>query len=326
MKKTLLSFLIGMMMLCAMETTAQSIVAYNALTYFGVNAEESVGFPTFLILPAEYARSQELADLDLRTKQTFIENPSITNALVKKMENNLKKIKASGEADPESIQIIEKEIADMKEQSSSEFSDMGNNEDLEAMRKELMSHAVVKKYFWAAETMYGNIVAVCDRKTLPVLNYMNKVWGIMNDKGKMIIPCEYKQGAEFNWCDEKLDVILLRDFNGVHLFNSKGKLITDKAYWEVKFCESDAYTAVVVMLDKTDFQTGRHLYGLLDPKTGREIHQHEYEEILSANGGKGPIYGLRNHDNKRYILAPDGRETESYSNSFALSQNQETNK
>ena len=80
----------------------------------------------------------------------------------------------------------------------------------------------------------------------------------------------------------------------------------------MNFCESDTYTAVVVMLDKTDPKTGRHLYGLVDPKTGREIHQHEYEEILSANGGKGPIYGLRNHDNKRHILAPDGRETGSY--------------
>ncbi len=312
MKETLFSFLIGMMMLCAMETSAQSIVAYNALTFFGVNAEDTTSFPTFLILPAEYAKSQELAELDLRTKQTFIESPSITDALVKKMEENLKKIKASGEADPESIQMIEKEIADMKKQSSAEVSDMGNNEDLEAMRKELMRHAIVKKYFWAAESMYGNIVAVCDRKTPPVHNKMNKVWGIMNDKGEMLIPCEYKQGAEFNWCDEKLDVILLRDFSGVRLFNSKGKLITDKAYWEVYFCESDAYTVIVVMLDKVDPKTGRHLYGLVDPKTGREIHQHEYEEILSANGGKGPIFGLRNHDNKRYILAPDGRETGSY--------------
>ena len=301
-----------MLALFCMPAGAQSIVAYNALTYFGVNADDSVGFPTFLILPAEYAKSQELADLDLRTKQTFIESPSITNALVKKMEDNLKKIKASGEADPESIQIIEEEIADMKKQSLSEFSDMGNKEDLEAMREELMSHAIVKKYFWAAETMYGNIVAVCDRKTPPVLNNMNKVWGIMNDKGEMLIPCEYKQGAEFNWCDEKLDVILLRDFNGVHLFNSKGRLITNKAYREVYFCESDTYTAVVVMLDKTDPKTGNHLYGLVDPKSGREVHQYEYEEILSANGGKGPIYGLRNHDNKRYVLARDGRETESY--------------
>jgi len=311
--KRLKTIIIGLILaLCCLPAKAQSIVAYNALTYFGVNTEDSVGFPTFLILPAEYAKSQELADLDLRTSQAFIESPSITNALVKKMEDNLKKIKASGEADPESIQMIEKEIADMKKQSSSEFSDINNNDDLETMREELMRHAIVKKYFWAAESMYGNIVAVRDRKTPPVLNNMNKVWGIMNDKGEMLIPCDYKQGAEFNWCDEKLDVILLRDYNGVRLFNSKGKLITDKAYWEVYFCESDAYTAVVVMLDKTDPKTGRHLYGLVDPKTGREIHQHEYESILSANGGKGPIYGLRNHDNKRYILAPDGRETGSY--------------
>ena len=310
--KKLAAIIVFILFLLYSSINAQSIVAYSAYAYFDVNAEDTTSFPTFLILPAEYVKSPELQDLDMRTKQALIENDSPYNALIKKMEGNLKKAKASGEMDPETIKMMEQEIANMKKQSWAEFSgvDSGNNEDLESMRKELYKHAVVKKYFWAAETMYGNVVAVLDSKTPEVLNNTHKIWGVMNDKGEMVIPCKYRQGEEFTWWNEEIDVILLRDLR-IKLFRSDGSLATKNDYPEAHFVEASDYTAVAVMLDVIDPKTGFHLWGLVDGKTGREIQKCNYEEIRSDGN---VVIGWRNHDDKKYIIGKDGREIGEYLN------------
>lgn len=311
--KKLVTIIIGLMLCCATQVRAQNMVAYSAYKFFGINAGDTTSFPTFLIMPPEYLRSQEMLDLEQRTSLNFIENPSIYNATAKKMEENLKKAKASGEMDPEMIKILEEEIADIKGMGAeAEGNDSRvSQEELKSMREELFSHALFKKYFWNAETMYGNIIAILDRKMPEVHNNTHRVWGIMNDKGEMVIPCnKYRQGEEFTWWNEKIDVILLRDLR-IKLFRSDGSRVNQNDYPEAHFVEASDYTAVAVMLDVIDPQTGFHLWGLVDGKTGREIHKHNYEEIRSD--GK-VVIGWRNHDNKKYIIGKDGREIGEYLN------------
>ena len=296
---------------CVQEGYAQSMAAYSAYKFFGINAEDTTSFPTFLILPGEYARSRELLELEHRTAPNIIENPSLYNAAAKRMEENLKKAKASGEIDPETIKMLEKGIAEIRSMGAEAEGNSISQEELESMREELFSHALFKKYFWNAETMYGNIIAIQDRKMPEVYNNTHKVWGIMNDKGEMVIPCnKYRQGEEFTWWNEKIDVILLRDLR-IKLFRSDGSRVNQNDYPEAHFVEASDYTAVAVMLDVIDPQTGFHLWGLVDGKTGREIHKHNYEDIRSD--GK-VVIGWRNHDDKKYIIGKDGREIGEYLN------------
>ena len=112
--KKLVTIIIGLMLCCATQVRAQNMVAYSAYKFFGINAGDTTSFPTFLIMPPEYLRSLEMLDIEQRTSLNFIENPSIYNATAKKMEENLKKAKASGEMDPEMIKILEEEIAEIK--------------------------------------------------------------------------------------------------------------------------------------------------------------------------------------------------------------------
>lgn len=292
---------------------AQSMAAYSAYKFFGINAEDTTSFPTFLILPAEYARSRELLELEHRTAPNIIENSTIYNAGAKRMEENLKKAKASGEMDPETIKMMEEEIAEIRsmgtEADASDF--RVSQEELKSMREEVFSHALFKKYYWNAETMYGNIIAIQDKKMPEFYNNTHRVWGIMNDKGEMVIPCnKYRQGEEFTWWNEKIDVILLRDLR-IKLFRSDGSLVTQNDYPEAHFVEASDYTAVAVMLDVIDPKTGFHLWGLVDGKSGQEIQKHNYEDIRSDGS---VIIGWRNHDGKKYIIGKDGREIGEYLN------------
>ncbi|MBR5749175.1 MAG: hypothetical protein IKY01_10385 [Prevotella sp.] len=292
---------------------AQSMEAYSAYKFFGINAEDTTSFPTFLILPAEYAHSRELLELERRAEPNIIENTTIYNAGAKRMEENLKKAKASGEMDPETIKMLEEEIAEIRGMGAeAETSDFRVSQDkLNSMREEVFSHALFKKYFWAAETMYGNIIAIQDRKMPEAYNNTHKVWGIINDKGEMVIPCNiYRQGEEFSWWNEKIDVILLRDLQ-IKLFRSDGSRVNQNDYPEAHFVEASDYTAVAVMLDVIDPQTGFHLWGLVDGKTGREIQKYNYEDIRSDGN---VVIGWRNHDGKKYIIDKDGREIGEYLN------------
>lgn len=77
--KKLVTIIIGLMLCCATQVRAQNMVAYSAYKFFGINAGDTTSFPTFLIMPPEYLRSQEMLDLEQRTSLNFIENPSIGN-------------------------------------------------------------------------------------------------------------------------------------------------------------------------------------------------------------------------------------------------------
>ena len=300
---------------------AQSIVAYDAHLFMGFNFDGSAGFddrPTCLVLPADFATSEEFMDLVFKAEQHFAESPALYDATIKKMESELQKIKERGTDEngervtPEYLNLLEEQIDWLRKEADEQRSEGQSlsSDELESMLQEVFSHAVVKEYFWSGSTMYGNIVALSDRKSdKSDMSTLNQDWGIMNDRGEWVIPCgKYKQGAEFNWANARADVILLRDSEGICLFRSDGSLITPKKYIEAYFLEAPTYTAIAVMLDKIDPLTGHHFYGLVDPKTGKEIQQYDYEDIRLSNGENPVVYGWRNHDNKKYVISENGEE------------------
>lgn len=299
MKRTIL--LLATLLLACGAINAQNLVFHDVR-----DLVEDSNAPKFAIFTEEYYNSLEWFDLSQR-----INNYSYAKA-AEEMSREIvqaKKDIAEAKARGENVEFME-EILRTREEAVAAYKAVGGGLSGQGLMKEVLSHAIGGRLFYGADLAFPDYAKVQGKPYKEDPDDFN-VWGVMDSKGKIIIPFRY-QDIFTNYNRETGDRLPL--IFGIHEIDRwKDKWEVDVYKLDGSLATKQKYAGVYVFEDHV---VGVHFldggWGLMD-KDCRILTAKKYKKLdwntnnLTDASQGNFIYGER--DGVNYILSPkDGSE------------------